>query len=66
MPKLRVILALLIAATFCCADAGPASAQVMKNFSWKKKQKPAKAQEAAPAKPAEMEQEQSVPKRRKQ
>jgi hypothetical protein len=66
MRTLSAIAALLIAAAFCCAEANPASAQVMKNFSWKKKQKP-KAQDAAQAKPAETGQtgHEAVPKRRK-
>jgi hypothetical protein len=49
MPKLAAIAALLVAAAFCCADASPASAQVMKNFSWKKKPKPHETQTEKPA-----------------
>ena len=53
MPKLTIP-AVVIAAAFCCADLESASAQVIKNFSWKKKQKPAKA------KPVESRQKKAV------
>jgi hypothetical protein len=65
MLKLSAIAGLVMAAAFCCAEASPATAQVMKNFSWKKKQKPAKAQEATPEKAAPAEAAQPAQKKRK-
>ena len=58
-----VILAAMIMA-FAALSITPASAQVMKNFSWKKKTAKAKPHEAEAAKPAETGKDQA-PRHRK-
>jgi hypothetical protein len=47
MPKMIAVAALAMGAMFCAAELAPVSAQVMKNFSWKKKPAKAKQHEAA-------------------
>jgi hypothetical protein len=53
MPKLIAVATLVMGVMFCAAQTSPASAQVMKNFSWKKKPAKAKPQDARAPEPPE-------------